>query len=114
MRHQLKKAFEAEMAAAHQLLQSGSLDQAFVHLERAHVLGQRYVVPHVKTHWWMLRIGLQRRSARQVWGQAVRIVLGAIGSAINVVPVGNTGGTDINMFARLPIEPDLGKVLREK
>ena len=55
----------------------------------------------------MLRIGLQRRSAAEIWGQIVRILLGAVGSAVDIVPSGNTGGTNINMFKRLPIAPEL-------
>jgi hypothetical protein len=110
----LEKRFISEIAEAQRLLKSGSLDEAFVHLERAHVLGQRYIVPHIQTHWLMLRIGLSRRSVAEVSGQAARIVLGALGSAINVVPTGNTGGTNISMFKRLPIDPELEKVLDEQ
>ena len=40
-------------------------------------------------------------------GQIVRIVLGMLGSAIGIVPVGNTGGTDVSMFKRMPIEAEL-------
>jgi hypothetical protein len=38
-------------------------------------------------------------------------VLGAVGSAVGVIPVGNTGGSDVNMFRRMPIPPDLARVL---
>jgi hypothetical protein len=44
-------------------------------------------------------------------GQAVRIVLGMLGSAVGVIPVGNTGGTDISMFKRMPIEPELQNII---
>jgi hypothetical protein len=37
--------------------------------------------------------------------------LGVAGSAVGVVPVGNTGGTDISMFKRLPIAPELQKII---
>lgn len=110
----LEKRFRSEMAEAQRLLKGGSLDEAFAHLERAHVLGQRYIVPHVQTHWLMLRIGVSRRSIAEVMGQAARIVLGAFGSAIGVVPTGNTGGTNISMFRRLPIDPEIENVLVEK
>lgn len=112
MKNQLKTAFDAEMAIARDLNRKGRLAQAFGHLEIAHVLGQRHVVPHVVAHWWMLKIGLQRRSASEVVGQAVRIVLGALGSVVGVVPVGNTGGTNISMFKRLPIDPTLKKLVK--
>jgi hypothetical protein len=44
-------------------------------------------------------------------GQTVRILLGILGSAVGVVPVGNTGGTDIGMFKRMPIEPELQNII---
>lgn len=53
----LRQAFDVEMTAAIALYEAGKFVQAFPHLEIAHVLGQRYVVPHVATHYWMLRIG---------------------------------------------------------
>ena len=106
--------FHSEIMEAKRLMGSGSLEEAFTHLERAHVLGQRYVVPHVQAHWLMLKIGLSRRSITEVFGQAVRILLGALGSVIGVVPTGNTGGTNVSMFKRLPIDPELEKLLCEK
>jgi hypothetical protein len=111
MKAELKKAFESEMAAARNRYERGQLEQAYKHLEFAHVLGQRYVVPHIITHWGMLKIGLKRRSSGEVVGQAVRIVLGAIGSAVGIVPIGNTGGTNINMLKRLPIDPAIKTLL---
>lgn len=111
MHAKLACAFESEMAQALGYLEQGALARAFVHAERAHVLGQKYVMPHVRTHWLMLRIGLARGAPREVWGQIVRIVLGAAGSAVGVVPVGNTGGGNISMFQRLPIDPALAKII---
>lgn len=114
MKQELKQAFEAEMATACALYRNGQLDRAFEHSETAHVLGQYHVVPHVQSHWLMLKIGLRRRSRMEVLGQAVRIVLGALGSAVGVVPIGNTGGTNISMFKRLPINPKLAKLLEKR
>ena len=54
MNTERRKALDAEMAAAILRYRKGQLDQAFKHLEVAHVLSQRYVVPHVVSHWWML------------------------------------------------------------
>ncbi len=110
----LKEAFEREMAEARRLYRHDQLDQAFSHLETAHVLGQRHIRPHVRSHWLMLKIGLRRRAVPEVFGQAVRIVLGAFGSAIGVVPVGNTGGTDISMFKRLPMAEDIAYIVDKR
>jgi hypothetical protein len=105
MKLELKDTFNAEMAAAYRAFHAGRLDESFRRLETAHVLGQRYVVPHAQVHWLMLRIGWSHHSAREVWGQAMRIVLGALGSALGIVQTGNTGGTNMSMFKRLPIPP---------
>lgn len=111
MKPALRHAISIELAAARRALAQGRLAQAMRHAETAHVLGQRHVVPHARSHWLMLRIGLRRRSLAEVWGQALRIVLGIIGSAAGIVPTGSTGGTNIGMFRRLPIDPALAKLL---
>lgn len=111
VRTELKAAFEAEMAAAERLIQAGRLNRAMRHLERAHVIGQSYVRPHVRSHWSMFRIAVKRNSLADGLGQAVRIILGAFGSAIGVVPIGNTGGTDISMFARVPVDPEIAALI---
>ncbi len=104
-------AFETEMARALPLIEQGDLTGAMVHLERAHVIGQAHVLPHVRSHWQILRVELRRGRPLAVLGQAVRMVLGALGSAVGVVPTGNTGGSDISMFRRLPIAPDLQDII---
>ena len=109
-----RAAFDEEIAMARGLMLEGRLDEAFPHLERAHVLGQQHVLPHTLAHWLMLRIAVRQRESLAVVGQAVRIVLGIIGSSLGSVPTGNTGGTDISMFARLPIEPDLVNLMKDQ
>ena len=69
MHTKLRHAFEDEIASAAWHLERGGLALAFFHSERAHVLGQKYVMPHVRTHWLMLRIALARRAPREVGGQ---------------------------------------------
>ncbi|MFN3791132.1 DUF3703 domain-containing protein [Massilia sp.] len=113
MHPELRKAYEDEMVAARHCYRAGRDAAAMAHLERAHVLGQRHVAPHVATHYWMLKIGLRRRAPRQAWGQLLRIVLGALGSAVGIVPAGNTGGTDIGMFRRLPLDPAVRRLLEK-
>jgi hypothetical protein len=112
MNAELREAFKAEMTVAVALYQAEKFAEALLHLETAHVLGQKYVGPHIATHYWMLKVGVKRRSLPEVVGQTIRIVLGAAGSAVGIVPVGNTGGTNIGMFKRLPIDPGIRHLLR--
>ncbi len=109
-----RKILEEEFALAKRLMQQRRDEEAFAHLERAHVLGQQYVRPHLRSHWLMLKIAFRRREPVAVWGQVVRIVLGGLGSAIGRVPTGNTGGTDVSMFKRMPIAADLLDVMRDR
>src|SRR5207244_6349705 len=96
------KALEREIGRARDLMSLGKHDEAFVHLERAHVLGQEQVRPHVLAHWLMLKVAVHRRDPVAAFGQAARIVLGALGSALGSVPTGNTGGSDISMSSACP------------
>ena len=107
----LRAAFDKEIALAKELASRGHLEQCFGHLERAHVMGQAVVALHAKTHWLMFKVEIRRRRTAAAFGQALRIVLGAIGSALGRVPVGNTGGTNISMFRRLPITPELQSII---
>ena len=107
----LREAIAAAMRSAELALAGNDLDGAFAQLERAHVLGQWHVGPHVRSHLGMLRIGWRRRDMREVIGQLLRIPGAILGSALGRVPRGNTGGAGISAFQELPIPVDLRKLL---
>jgi hypothetical protein len=100
-------AFEIEMALAKQFIARDELETGFAHIERAHVSGQAFVAPHARSHWLMLKLECRRGLPVVTFGQVVRIVLGVVGSAVGIVPVGNTGGSNVGMFRRMPIAPEL-------
>lgn len=108
----LQAAFAAEMRSVDHAFARDDLVSAFMHLERAHVLGQWHVGPHVLAHLGMLRIGWRRRDLREIVGQLLRIPGGAIGSAMGRVPRGNTGGARVSAFRKMPIPPDLRELLQ--
>jgi Protein of unknown function (DUF3703) len=107
----LSASFESEIALAREFIANGELERGYAHLGRAHVLGQAFVVPHARSHWLMLKVEWRRKRASAAFGQVLRIVLGVLGSAVGLVPVGNTGGSDISMFKRLPIAPELQRII---
>ena len=106
-----RKALDHELTRARAALAGARLYEAMAHLERAHVLGQSAVVPHVVVHALMFQVALRRRMGRAALGQLARIVLGALGSAVGRVPIGNTGGSDVSMFAPMPIAPELRAIM---
>ncbi len=113
MNARLRLAFDREISLGKEQIAAGKLEPALGHLERAHVLGQAFVGPHSRTHWLMLGLEIRRRRPVAALGQVARLILGAIGSAVGAVPVGNTGGSDISMFRRLPISPELQEIIDE-
>ena len=104
-------AFEKEIGLAKELIARGEFETGFAHLERAHVIGQAFVVPHARSHGLMLRLEVRRKRPIAALGQVVRLVLGILGSAVGKVPVGNTGGSDISMFKRMPIAQELQDII---
>ena len=104
---------EREILAAYQAEARGQPDVAFSHLERAHVLGQTSTVEHVRVHWHMLLWGIRQRDVRECLGQLLRVIGAAVGTAVGLVPQGNTGGTNVNPFKRMPIPPELAARIEE-
>jgi hypothetical protein len=101
-----RAAWRAEMRAARQARSRGALEEAFRHLERAHIVGQRDVLAHTRAHIGMLRIGLLRRDRREILGQVPRI-LAALTKTLFWVPVGNTGGANVHPLRPMPVPDDL-------
>lgn len=65
---------DAELAASRTAELSGDGAAAFRHLERAHILGQRSTVQHVRVHMLMLLWALRNHKAGEVIGQLTRVI----------------------------------------
>ncbi len=55
----------------------------------------------------MLKVGLRRRDAREVFGQIIRLAGGGILSILGRLPEGNTGGANVPAEKPMPIPADL-------
>lgn len=106
MKPELRAAYELELRRADEAESQGDLDAAFACLERAHILSQRHPLSHTWSHWRMLRIGWRRRDRREVLGQLPRMAA-ALTKSLIWVPVGNTGGANVNPFKPMPVPTDL-------
>ena len=102
----LLQAYRHELAEARAEALAGRPGVAFRHLERAHILSQRFTLQHVYVHWLMLRLGASTGAWREVIGQATRVVAAAIFSRI-WVPLGNTGRADVSAIKPMPVPEDL-------
>lgn len=86
---------------------NNNLSSAWNHLERAHIIGQKYPMPHTYVHWKMLRFGFKIKSRKEIIGQLPRLVFGGVKSFVGKVPVGNPGGANVPPLKPFPIEKDL-------
>jgi hypothetical protein len=102
---------QSELNAARHARSLHDASGEFACLERAHVLSQADTLLHVRVHAAMLLWGIRQRSAREVLGQLVRIVGAAMMTSVGLVPQGNTGGANVSAFRRMPIAPDLQRLI---
>jgi hypothetical protein len=106
----MREAFDREWQLSLAARNAGDIEQAFHHLERAHILGQCSTRLHVRSHVGMLGIAWQRRDLREITGQLARIVAAALFSRL-WVPVGNTGGANVSATRPMPVPSDLQAIL---
>ena len=107
----LEQAWAKELGQARAARAAGAAGEEWRFLERAHILSQPLVVPHVRTHLAMLGAGLRRHDRREVVGQLARLVLAGPGSLSGRYPVGNSGGADVSAFVPMPVPEDLRPLL---
>mgnify|MGYP002785434325 CR=1 FL=1 len=80
--------YKVEMAASREAEHAGDIAAAIAHLERAHILGQRYLLPHLATHWRMLALARTAQNGPETRGQILRLVAAIPGYIFGWVPVG--------------------------
>ena len=111
-RAEILSAYHGEMQLAMSARSQADFNRAFYHYERAHILGQKFTWPHIKSHLGMLQVGFLRKDAREIVGQCVRVFAALIFSKI-WVPIGNTGGANVSALKPMPIPEDLKCLLNE-
>jgi hypothetical protein len=109
----LSPYFKAELEAYVLAYNAGDLAKAWVHLERAHIIGQRYPFAHTYVHWKMLQFGFRIKSTKEVLGQIPRLLVGGVKSFVGKVPLGNPGGANVPPMKPFPIDADI-KAIFEK
>lgn len=107
----LRPYYKTELTAYKKCIDDGDLANAWSHLERAHIIGQRYPFAHSYVHWKMLQYGLHIKSRKEVVGQIPRLVFGGVKSFVGKVPVGNPGGANVPPLKPFEISPELQGIL---
>ncbi len=106
----LKPYFETELENYQNEYANGNLESAWNHLERAHIIGQRYPYSHSYVHWKMLQFGFKIKSVKEIFGQIPRLIFGGVKSFVGKIPVGNPGGSNVPPLKPFPIESELQEI----
>jgi len=107
----LKNHFDEEVESYRLNFRNRYYQQAWMHLERAHILGQAYPIEHTFIHWKMLLFGIHIKNWREVLGQIPRLLVGGVKSFVGKIPVGNTGGANVPPLQPMEIPEDLKQML---
>lgn len=110
----LRDYIRDEFELANRARNADDLATAYRHLERAHVLAQGITSEHARVHWRMLEIGWRKRDWREMFGQLIRIVGAATKTPFGIYPPGNTGGSNVWFFKRMPVADDLQQILNQE
>ena len=100
-----------EMAAYRAAKASQNIATAWAALERAHIVSQPFLGPHIVNHWSMLCFAFEQRDLRELTGQIVRLALAPLGALTGRIPVGNTGRSNVSAFLPMPIADDLARAM---
>ncbi len=103
----LKPFFDAELNDFREHYSKSNLQAAWSHLERAHIIGQKYPFAHSYVHWKMLQFGVRIKSGKEILGQIPRLIFGGVKSFVGTVPVGNPGGANVSPVKPFPIDEEL-------
>ncbi|MEP2772171.1 MAG: DUF3703 domain-containing protein [Fulvivirga sp.] len=109
----LKPYFNKELEHYKFALDVGDLNQAWQHLERAHIIGQRYPFAHSYVHWKMLQFGFRIKNINEIIGQLPRLFVGGVKSFVGKVPVGNPGGANVPPLQSFPIAEDIQLIFKK-
>ena len=98
-----------------QLIQSAktavSVDQAWLYLEAAHVVGQLHIRPHLQTHAQMFNLSIRTRGWSEAVGQLFRLALVPLGHLSGRLPLGNPGRSTVSAFEPLPVRSELAELI---
>ena len=109
----LKPFYAKELENYSEYFVKRNLQNAWHHLERAHIIGQQYPYQHTYVHFKMLQFGFKIKSAKEVIGQIPRLLVGGVKSFVGKIPVGNPGGANVPPLKSFHIEQEIQEIFRK-
>lgn len=110
----MRRLIRREMALFKKCRNAGEAMAAWAALERAHILSQPFLGPHLSNHLTMLGFAIEQRDWREAAGQIIRLVLAPLGALTGRIPIGNTGRSNVSAFQPMPIPDDLRRAIKDE
>jgi hypothetical protein len=111
MPNKLIPFYQKELEIVKENLKKDNLQNAWYHLERAHIIAQKYPYEHTFVHWKMLQFGIKIKSTKEILGQIPRLLVGGVKSFVGHIPEGNTGGANVPPLKSMEIPKDIKDIL---
>lgn len=103
----MTRMVENELAEYARARDADDVARAWRALERAHIVSQPWLSPHMRVHTHMLAFAIRLRQPGEIAGQLARLALAPLGAITGRIPRGNTGRADVSAFRPMPIPPEL-------
>ena len=101
----------SRLMGQYQALPQHDIQQRWLVLEAAHVLGQTRFEPHWRVHVAMLRLAWRTADRKEILGQAMRLALVPVGHVVHRLPLGNPGRSNVSAFVPMPIRADIAQII---
>jgi hypothetical protein len=107
----LKVVFDKEIQESKSLFKQNDLISSWRKLERAHIIGQPWTIEHTYSHWRMLLFAFKVKNLKEIIGQLPRLLIGGVKSYVGIIPIGNTGGANINPLKKMKVPEDILQIM---
>jgi hypothetical protein len=67
----LKSHYQKELEHYRKVFNKNQLQQALLHLERAHIIGQPYLFQHSEVHWLMLKFSFKGKNGKEILARSL-------------------------------------------
>jgi hypothetical protein len=110
MNKELLDQFNIELKSFELAFKHKNHKECFYFLSRAHILSQKSVRLHLRTHWLMFQYSLKNKNYQEVRGQVLRLIVTIPGHLFGKVPVGNIGWATVKLTETMEIPEDLKQI----
>ncbi|MBM3595062.1 MAG: DUF3703 domain-containing protein [Alphaproteobacteria bacterium] len=106
----MTEAVKAGLAKARRRARAGDSEGAWAALERAHIVSQPALRPHLRVHCAMFELAIANGDAKEAIGQITGLALAPFGQLLGRTPWGNPGRATVSKFARASLPEDVTRL----